>query len=326
MYGSLGRIELGGSLGALGTAEGDAALTLDLARPVAAKNADGTTRAPRSGILAGVRASQLTSALFSNAGFAHAFFTRKGGVSKPPFDTLNFAYSTGDERASVEENVARAGAVLGVDPSRIYYLHQVHGVGVQVLDGSAAREAVRRLSGDVTASSTAGVACGVQTADCVPVLLADRESGAVAAVHSGWKGTVANAARAGVAALRALTGREGSLVAAVGPHIEPCCFEVGHDVAEQLAACSLAGGDVIDVSRNKPHVDLRRIVEAQLREAGVREVDHVRGCTHCDAERFHSYRRDGKVGGRMLAAVVARENASEPRIERICQPISDSRD
>jgi copper oxidase (laccase) domain-containing protein len=95
-------------------------------------------------------------------------------------------------------------------------------------------------------------------------------------------------------------------VAAVGPHIERCCFEVGEEVAAELAAASTLGRAALDELRPKPHVDLRRIIEAQLRATAPARlrVDHVPGCTACDAERFHSYRRNGPRGGRMLAAIV----------------------
>jgi hypothetical protein len=141
----------------------------------------------------------------------------------------------------------------------------------------------------------------------VPILLGDRRSGVVVAVHSGWKGTVANAAAAGIAVMQRLATNP-SVVAAVGPHIEPCCFEVGDDVADALARASSAGTSVIDRSRGRAHVDLRRIVHAQLVEAGVDAslVDDVRGCTVCDPSRFFSYRRDADKSGRMLSAIVVR--------------------
>jgi YfiH family protein len=258
---------------------------------------------PRSG-----EAGSLTSALLSARGFRHAFFTRQGGVSRPPWDSLSFATSVGDDAAAVEENVARAAKVLGVEPARVYYLSQVHGVDARVLDGTEDRDAVVRERGDVTLSRAPGVACGVRSADCVPVLLGDARSGAVAAVHSGWRGTVANVVGAGLRALRDLSGGEVDVVAAIGPHIGPCCFEVGDDVAAELVACSPAGDRAIDRSADKPHVDLRRIVRAQLEAEGVASsaIDFVAGCTVCDHERFHSFRRDRDRSGRMLSAIVPR--------------------
>jgi polyphenol oxidase len=251
----------------------------------------------------------LASALLAGEGFRHAFFTREGGVSPAPWDTLSFAASVGDAPANVLENLRRAARALGVRVERLYVLSQVHGTASRALAGDEDREEVIRSVGDIALSRAAGVAPGVRTADCVPVLLADRATGAVAAVHSGWRGTVAGAATAGVAALRALAGGRGDLLAAVGPHIGTCCFEVGDDVAASLAGCSAAGeGAVIQGGQGqKTRVDLRRIVRAQLEAAGVDpgHIDDVSGCTVCEPARFHSFRRDGARSGRLLSAIVA---------------------
>jgi hypothetical protein len=251
----------------------------------------------------------LVSPLLHAAGFRHAFFTRAGGVSRAPWDTLSFAPSVGDDPEAVRENFARAAAALGVDPGRIYVLSQVHGTACRRLTGMEDHGEVAREPGDVTLSAAPGVACGVRSADCVPVLVGDRASGAVAAIHSGWKGTVQDVTAAGVAALRALVGGAGDLVAAVGPHIEACCFEVGEDVAAQLARSSTLGETaVVWRQGGKARVDLRAVVRAQLRALGVADaaIDDVRGCTVCDAARFHSFRRDKDRSGRMLSAIVAR--------------------
>jgi YfiH family protein len=165
-----------------------------------------------------------------------------------------------------------------------------------------------RRKADAVVTSTAGVACGVKVADCVPVLVGDRSSGAVAAIHSGWQGTELNVVAAGLAALTSELGQTGDLVAAIGPHIEVCCFEVGDDVAARLSVCA-PGVDAVDRRHGlRPHVDLRKIVRAQLETLGVRSeaIDDVRGCTKCDATRFFSYRRDRENSGRLLAAIVAR--------------------
>jgi hypothetical protein len=252
-------------------------------------------------------AEGLESALLAGAGFRHAFFTRRGGVSRAPWDTLSFAISVGDDPGAVHENLARAARALEIPLGQLYMLNQVHGTAHRELTGGEDRDEVIRSVGDITVSRAAGVACGVRSADCVPVLVADRRTGAVAAIHSGWRGTVAGAAAAGVAALRELAGGPGDLCAAVGPHIEACCFEVGEDVAASLAGCSRAGrGAVLPGAR--PRVDLRRIVRAQLEAAGLdaAAIDDVRGCTVCEPERFHSHRRDGERSGRMLSAIVAR--------------------
>ncbi len=245
----------------------------------------------------------LCSERLHDVGFRHAFFTRKGGVSRPPFATLSFSTAGGDSPDAVAKNLDLAAGALGIPAAHIYFLSQVHGCAARVLTGEERREEVLREQGDITLTVTRDVGCGVRMADCPAVLIGDPSSGAVAAVHSGWRGTVAGAAVAGVRALRALAGSASELVAAIGPCIEQCCFEVGEDVAATIAAASPLGDAVVDGSRDKPHVDLRRVITAQLESEGV-SVDQVRGCTMCDAERFHSYRRDGPVSGRMLAVIV----------------------
>ena len=248
------------------------------------------------------------SPLLRAAGFTHAFFTRMGGVSKFPLDSLNVAArSTGDDPAAVQENFTRCATALGVGLDKLFVLSQVHGTHAVVLTGLEDREEVLLREGDITASNVSGVACGVRSADCVCILLGDRLTGAVTAVHSGWVGTVANVVGAGVQTLRKLSP-SANIVAAIGPHIEQCCFEVDDDVAERLANASSLGPSVVDRSRKKPHVNLRRIVRAQLVAAGVDDacIDDVHGCTMCNRERYFSFRRDAKNSGRLLAAIVAR--------------------
>jgi hypothetical protein len=257
-----------------------------------------------------MKAEALVSAVLADAGFSHAFFTRRGGVSPADIGPLNFAVSAGDDPARVAENVVLAAAELGVPAARVYFLSQVHGVAHALLDGSEALADVVTREGDVTVAREPGVACGVRTADCVPVLVADRRSGAAAAIHSGWKGTVLDVVAAGVAALRVAVGDgEPELVAAIGPHIERCCFEVDADVAGDLARASSLGRSVVDErAGGKSHVDLRAIVRAQLVAAGVTDaaIGDVPGCTVCDVTRFHSFRRDAAGSGRMLSAIVSR--------------------
>jgi polyphenol oxidase len=248
----------------------------------------------------------LISPLLASSGFSHGFFTRQGGVSPPPFDSLNVAVSVGDDLANVRTNVGLAAQALGVTPARLYYASQVHGVAAVSVTGNEPPQDVAERRADITLSHAAGVACAVRSADCGTLLIGDRVTGAVCAVHSGWRGTVQGAAAAGIRALREVVGADGDLVVAVGPLIEKCCFEVGDDVAAELAACSASGESAIDRSRDKPHVDLRAILDAQLAGAGVAAVEHVRGCTVCDRLRFFSFRRDGKESGRLLSAIVVR--------------------
>ncbi len=250
----------------------------------------------------------LESPLLRAAGFRHAFFTRLGGVSSGPYRSLNFSVAVGDAEENVFANLGRAAAALGVDPRRIYYLSQVHGRDVRELSGTESREAVIEQRGDALVGSSLDLACGVRSADCVPVLIGDRRSGAVAAVHAGWRGVVAGVIGAAVERLRAGAAAPPELIAAIGPHISSDAFEVAPEVAREIAdAC----GDVAVVDRSRgvrPFVDLRRAVRRGLIEAGMSDsaVDDVHGCTVGEPERFFSYRRDGQKSGRHLSAIVPR--------------------
>jgi polyphenol oxidase len=253
----------------------------------------------------------LMSPLLTREAFCHAFFTRQGGASRPPFESRSFVLGTGDTPQAVQENRRRAAEALGIRADRLYYLSQVHGIEAVELTGDESPEEVIQRRGDITLSRSPEVGCGVRSADCAPILIGDRETGAVAAVHSGWRGTVARVAEAAVRALcDAACTSPAALVAAIGPHIERGSFEVGRDVAEQLAACSTAGTAVVLEGRDEEHplVDLRAILRAQLRTAGLSDdaIDDVAGCTVSQPDLFFSYRRDGKIGGRLLSAIAAR--------------------
>ncbi|MCU0692701.1 MAG: peptidoglycan editing factor PgeF [Polyangiaceae bacterium] len=214
----------------------------------------------------------------------------------------------GDDPKAVHTNLRIAAEPLGVSHDAVLLLNQVHGVHVHVVEPTSHPAHAARIAGDAIASRHGSVACGVRVADCAPVLIGDRRSGAVVAVHSGWRGTEQNIVAHAVDSLRALAGGACECVAAIGPHIELCCFEVGHDVAGALQAIAPVPAVLLPGKGQRPHVDLRKILQGQLEAAGVAadQIDHVRGCTVCDGGRFFSYRRDGKRTGRLLAAIVPR--------------------
>ncbi len=249
--------------------------------------------------------SALESPLLRDAGFAHAFLTRRGGASTGPFSSLSFVQASGDTPEHVRENLRRVGAHLGVADSHIYYLSQVHGTETHVAHCSLDQEEFWSRKGDIVLTSDERAAAAIRTADCVPVLLACRKTGWVAACHSGWLGCVRGAA---ISAVRALEEQGANdLIAAIGPHISKTAFEVGPDVAQQLLDASPDQG-IVDLSYEKPHVDLRKMVRAQLVQSGVSDalIDDVHGCTLLEPERFFSFRRDKNPSGRMLSLIVPR--------------------
>jgi YfiH family protein len=256
-------------------------------------------------------APYLESALLRQAGFCHAFFTRSGGVSPGPFASLNFSISVGDEAENVAENLERAAASLGIPRSGIFFASQVHGSAVRCVSSDDSPEEVLYEPADGLVTACGRVACAVRTADCVPVLIADCATGAVAAAHAGWRGVVCGIVAATITALRELRGSTGPLIAAIGPHISRTAFEVSGEVAEQLARSSGDPGVVDRALGPRPHVDLRRAVRAQLAAAGLapEAIDDVLGCTYTEPERFFSFRRDGSRSGRHLSAIVARNHS-----------------
>lgn len=234
-----------------------------------------------------------SSLLSAIPGLVHGFSDRQGGVSTGRFSSLNLGSRWGDEPDRVAENLRRLAAAGGFPPAALRTVRQVHGTTVvHAADVGDATEADALWC----ARDDAPCVVAVGTADCVPVLLADRDGRLAAAIHSGWRGTAADVVGATVAALVDAGARE--LVAAIGPCIELAAFEVG----EEVAACF----DDAFVDRRlgpRPHVDLVAAVRAQLVAAGVRgeAIDRVGGCTHTDARRWFSYRRDGAGIGQMLA-------------------------
>jgi YfiH family protein len=241
----------------------------------------------------------LKSPLLAELGFRNGFSLRAGGASEGPFASLNLGRNVGDDPAAVEENLRRLAVEIGYAAPELCELNQVHGGVVRTMPHE------RGLDGDAMVSTREPL--GIRVADCAAVLLADPASGAVAAAHAGWRGVVARVVPNVVRALAALHGSEpAQLVAAVFPCIGLDAFEVGEDVAQQLAA--EAGEQVVRRGTGKPHVDLQGAVYSQLIASGLEaaRIDLVIGCTFSEPTAFFSYRRDGGATGRHLAVILPR--------------------
>ncbi len=243
----------------------------------------------------------LRSDLLARHGFAHGFSLRTGGVSEGPFASLNLGRTVGDDSRAVAENLRRFASAVGVDLARVYEVSQVHGRAVALVDGREVAE-VRSIEADALVTRAEGCSVAVRTADCVPILIADTSSGAVAAVHAGWRGVVS---RVLDAALDLLGAPPSSTIAVIGPHIR--VFEVSDEVAAQIAA-EAHGAEVVIAHEPRPHVDLALALRAQLAARGIdaANVDDVGGCTLSEPDRFFSHRRDAGTTGRHLALIAAR--------------------
>jgi YfiH family protein len=233
----------------------------------------------------------IRSQLFAD--LPHGFTTRAGGASSSPFNSLNFGDLVGDDPAAVAENWRQLGETTGLGFARV---RQVH--GTQVVSGAA--PTTPREEADGVISITAGVAACVAVADCVPILLARPDGSAVAAVHAGWRGTLAGVAGEGVRALAAGGDGEAPL-AVIGPSIGPCCYQVSDQLAAQFAAAF--GPRVVQRGERGPRLDLWAANERALRDAGVVRVAVLRRCTACEPRLFFSHRRDGGRTGRMVGFI-----------------------
>lgn len=221
-----------------------------------------------------------------------AFTTRLGGVSAAPYETLNLAVLTGDQRDDVRENRRRAAAALGLRPERVLIGRQVHGAELATHDAPPSPAAFADPGPDLPAvdghlTAREGLAPLVMVADCLPVALAG--AGGVAMLHCGWRGLAAGIVERGARRIEAAA-------AAVGPGIGPCCYEVGEEVLAEFEG--LGPG----VSEGRM-LDLPGVARRMLDRAGVAAVESSELCTRCNPELFFSHRRDGDRTGRQAGLV-----------------------
>ncbi len=234
-------------------------------------------------------------ALAEEPGLDHALFTRRGGVSRPPYATLNLGHTVGDDLEAVRVNHQRALDALGWGREDVATCHQVHGARVAVI-GPDDRGVVQPET-DALVTATPGVVLMLRFADCVPVLFYDRRQRVIGLAHAGWRGVVAGSVPATVATLTEAFGCEpGDLWAGIGPSIGPCCYEVGPEVVEEVKA-SANGREPFRRVNNRVHLDLWTAVRGQLEEAGVEQVEVAELCTACRTDDWFSHRAErGKTG------------------------------
>ncbi|QIE55443.1 peptidoglycan editing factor PgeF [Pikeienuella piscinae] len=234
----------------------------------------------------------------------HGFFTRAGGVSAGIYAGLNCGPGSRDDPAAVAENRALVAAHLGA--RELLSLHQVHSPDVVVV---AAPWAGERPKADAMATRTPGLALGVLTADCAPVLLEDPEAGVIGAAHAGWRGALAGVTDRTIEAMETLGAGRGRISAAIGPVISQRAYEVGPEFMDEFVAEDpettrfFAGG-----AGDRVQFDLPGYLLARLRAAGIAEAAWTGHCTFSDEKRFYSYRRAMHRGekdyGRLVSVVM----------------------
>jgi len=226
-----------------------------------------------------------------------AFTLRHHGVSKGPYDSLNVGARVGDEPAAIAENRRRLRAQLQL-PQEPAWIDQVHGTEVLDLDSAAPPAAA-----DAAFTRRAGRVCAVQVADCLPVLITARDGSVVAAAHAGWRGLAAGVLEATV---RRLAVEPGQAMVWLGPAIGQAHFEVGDEVRQVFLARDAAAAAAFAANaRGRWQCDLARLARGRLAALGVSAVFGGGWCTHADASRFFSFRRDGRCG--RMAALIWRQ-------------------
>ncbi|MYW66252.1 peptidoglycan editing factor PgeF [Streptomyces sp. SID8379] len=226
------------------------------------------------------------------SGAHFAFTDRWGGVSAAPYEELNLGGAVGDDREAVLRNRELAAEALGLDPTQVVWMNQVHGPDVAVVDGPWATDTDLPCV-DALVTARRGLALAVLTADCTPVLLADPVAEVVAAAHAGRPGMVAGVVPAAVEAMVKLGARPERIVARTGPAVCGRCYEVPADMRADVAAVEPAA--YAETSWGTPAVDVTAGVQAQLERLGVRDRQQSPVCTLESHDHF-SYRRERTTG------------------------------
>jgi YfiH family protein len=255
----------------------------------------------------------------------HAFSTRPGGVSPLANEkVLNLGFTDWDSRENVQENRRRFQIAAGAPDLPLVTLKQFHSDLIQVVDDAPADP----CRGDASTTNRSGLLLAIQTADCVPILLIDPKKRAIAAIHAGWRGTLARIAAKTIGKMQMHFGTiPADLLAAVGPAIGGCCYEVGTEVATQFLSQFPDAADYFDEFRtgDEPNpiqwlnmmppghqppprgvlLDLRKANRSQLLDAGLRPQNiHVSDlCTACRRDLLFSYRKEGPASGRLMSLI-----------------------
>jgi YfiH family protein len=231
------------------------------------------------------------AALAALPGIRHGFFTRSGGVSQGIYQSLNGGVGSHDEPERVATNRARMAAALAVAPERLLTPYQIHSAEVVVAETPWSPAA--RPRADAIVTRTPGLAIGVSTADCGPVLLADAEARVIGAAHAGWRGAFGGVLEAAIAAMERCGAQRARVVAALGPMISQANYEVGPEFVTRFAAADAANARFFAPSARAGHAlfDLAGYIAVRLARAGIAQVEDVGRCTYASPELFFSFRR-----------------------------------
>jgi YfiH family protein len=231
------------------------------------------------------------ASLQSLPGIRHAFFTRQGGVSEGIYESLNGGVGSRDAVAHVAENRARWATALGGAPDNFLSCYQIHSPEVVTVERTWTPDA--RPRADALVTRVPGIAVGVSTADCGPILFADASARVIGAAHAGWRGAFMGVIEATIAAMEKLGADRANIAAAAGPMIRQANYEVGPEFLERFRADSAANERYFTPSAKDGHAmfDLAGYIKARLAGAGITRIEDLGRCTYADPATFYSYRR-----------------------------------
>jgi YfiH family protein len=229
-------------------------------------------------------------ALASLPNIRHAFFTRQGGVSEGIYASLNGGIGSSDDPAKVQENRRRMAKTLEAAPGSLISVYQVHSPDAVIVEGPWKAD---RPKADAMVTAVPGLALGITTADCGPVLFADAQAGVIGAAHAGWRGAVTGVLESTLDAMERLGARRERIVAVLGPTISQKAYEVGPDFIERFMKEAPGYERFLGQAERPGHAmfDLPGFIGARLGAAGIGTFNDLGLCTYSDEERFFSYRR-----------------------------------
>ena len=223
-------------------------------------------------------------------GIRHAFFTRSGGVSEGLYESMNGGLGSEDAPERVAENRARMAKAIGVKPEHFLSVYQIHSPNVVVADAPWGN--AERPRADAIVTRTQGLAIGIGTADCGPILFADSEAKVIGAAHAGWRGALTGVLEATVAEMERLGAKRDRIIAAAGPMISQRNYEVGQDLIDRFLDADKNNARYFAPARpGHAMFDLPGYVVDRLKRAGVAQIENLGLCTYADPAQFYSYRR-----------------------------------
>ena len=241
-------------------------------------------------------------------GIRHGFFTRQGGTSTGLYKTLNCGSGSKDDRVAVSDNRARVAEHLGSHHGDVQTIYQVHSADAVIVDASVDREALPKADAMVT--RTRGLAIGILTADCCPILFADPEAKVVGAAHAGWKGALGGVIEATLKAMESLGAERARVLAAYGPTINQPAYEVGPEFHEAFLKDNAANTRFFarGAATGKFQFDLPGFVHYKLQASTLTRIEACAPCTYRNESLFFSYRRATHRSepdyGRQISAIV----------------------